>query len=149
LDENLVIESMIAMRLPVSFSAKEAVAVLPVMDPAGVADFVKGFVKPSTSMKGFLRQGFLNPSPAVKALISHTSLLEIVVSSSTPEVKEVGVVGIPSPLGGCITLTFGKCNDSRVNGLSQSQKWSVGFGPSEEVVVWEQGDEIWDGEDGD
>jgi len=83
LDENLVIESMIAMRLPVSFSAKEAVAVLPVMDPAGVADFVKGFVKPSTSMKGFLRQGFLNSIPAVKAL--------------TPKVKDVGVVGIPSP----------------------------------------------------
>jgi hypothetical protein len=36
-----------------------------------------------------------------------------------------------------------------VNGLSQSQKWPIGFGPSGEVVVWEQGEEIWDGEDGD
>jgi hypothetical protein len=52
---------------------------------------VKGFVKPSSSMKGFLRQGFLNPSLAVKASTSHTSLLEMGVSSLTPEVKEVGV----------------------------------------------------------
>jgi len=59
------------------------------------------------------------------------------------------VVGIPSPLGGCVTPTVGKGDDSRVNGLSQSQKCLVGFGLSREVVVWEQGDEIWDGEDGD
>jgi len=42
--------------------------------------------------------------------------------------------------------TVEKGDDFRVNDLSQSQKWSVGFGPSGEVVVWEQGDEIWDGE---
>jgi len=110
---------------------------------------VKGFVKPSSSMKGFLRQGFLNPSLAVKASTSHTSLLEMGVSSLTPEVKEVGVGGIPSPLGGCVTPIVGKVDDSRVNGLSQSQKWPVSFGPFGEVIVWEQGDEIWDGEDGD
>jgi hypothetical protein len=28
-------------------------------------------------------------------------------------------------------------------------KWLVGFGPSGEVVAWEQGDKVWDGEDGD
>jgi hypothetical protein len=83
LDEYLVTKSMTAMRMPVSFSAKEAVAVLPVMELAGMVDSMKGFVKPSTSMKGFLRQGFLNSIPAVKAL--------------TPKVKDVGVVGIPSP----------------------------------------------------
>jgi hypothetical protein len=33
-----------------------------------------------------------------------------------------------------------------VNDLSQSQKWPVGFYPSGEVVVWEHGDEIWDGD---
>jgi hypothetical protein len=48
---------------------------------------VKGFTKPSSLMKGFLRQGFLKPSLAVKASTSHTSLLETGVSSSTPEVK--------------------------------------------------------------
>jgi hypothetical protein len=40
-------------------------------------------------------------------------------------------------------------NEFRVNGLSQSQKWPVGFDPFGEVVVWEQCDEIWDGEAGD
>jgi hypothetical protein len=35
-----------------------------------------------------------------------------------------------------------------MNGLSQSQKLLVCFGSSREVIVWEQGDEIWDGEDG-
>jgi hypothetical protein len=51
----------------------------------------------------------------VKTLTPHTSH-----SSSTPEVKEVGVVGIPSPLGGGVTPTVGKGDDFRVNGLSQS-----------------------------
>jgi hypothetical protein len=36
--------------------------------------------------------------------------------------------------------------DSRLNGLTQSQKWPVGFGSSEEIVVWDQGCEIWDEE---
>jgi len=71
-------------------------------------------------MEGFLRRGFFNPSSVVKALTLHASLLETVVSSSTLEVKEVRVVEIPSPLGGCITPAVGKGDDSRVNGLSQS-----------------------------
>jgi hypothetical protein len=33
--------------------------------------------------------------------------------------------------------------------LTQSQKWPIGFGSSGEVVAWEQGEEVWDGEDGD
>jgi hypothetical protein len=73
LDEKLVAESMAAMRLPVSFSAKEAAAVLPKLNSARGANSMKGCVKPSSSMKGCLRRRFLNPSP--------------VVSSSTPEVK--------------------------------------------------------------
>jgi len=64
LDENLVDESLVAMGLLVSFSAK---ALLPNLNPS--------------SMKGFLRQGFLNPSPAVKASTTHTSLLETVVDA--------------------------------------------------------------------
>jgi hypothetical protein len=58
--------------------------VLPDLNPAGGSVSKKGFVKPSSSMKGFLRRGFLNPSSARKASTTHTSLLEMVVSSSTP-----------------------------------------------------------------
>jgi hypothetical protein len=58
---------------------------------------VKDNVKPFFS-KGFLRRGFLNPSPAVKASTPHSSLLESVVSSSALNVKEDGVIGLPSPL---------------------------------------------------
>jgi hypothetical protein len=89
LDEKLVAESVAALRLPVSFSAKEAVAELLEMNLAGGADSVKGFVKPP-SLKGFLRRGFLNPSSAVKAS-THISLLEMGMSSSTPKVEEVRV----------------------------------------------------------
>lgn len=42
-----------------------------------------------------------------------------------------------------------KGEDFRVSDLTQSQKWPVGFGLSGEMVVWEDGDELWDGEDGD
>jgi hypothetical protein len=57
---------MAAMWLNVSFLAEEAVAVLPVMDSAGVTDSMKDIVGPSILKKGFIRRGFLNPSPAVK-----------------------------------------------------------------------------------
>jgi hypothetical protein len=50
----------------------------------------------------------------MKASTTHTSLLETVMSSSTPEVKKVGVVGIPSPLGGCATPNIGKGDDSNL-----------------------------------
>jgi hypothetical protein len=129
LDELLFAESVAAMRLPVSFTADEAAAVLPMMDSAGVADSMEDIVKPSTSMKGFLWPGFLKPSPAMKVFTLHTSFLESVVVSSTLDVKEDGVVRNPSPLGGCITPTVEKSDDFRVNSLSQSQKWPVGFGP--------------------
>jgi hypothetical protein len=68
LDENLVDESLVAMGLPVSFSAKEAAAVLP-------------YLNTSSSMKGFLWRGFLNPSLAVNASITYTLLLETVVDA--------------------------------------------------------------------
>jgi hypothetical protein len=31
--------------------------------------------------------------------------------------------------------------------MTQSRKWLVSFGSSGEVIAWEQGDEVWDGED--
>jgi hypothetical protein len=31
--------------------------------------------------------------------------------------------------------------------MVESQKWPIGFNLSGEVVVWDQGDEVWDGED--
>jgi hypothetical protein len=51
-------------------------------------------------------------------------------------------------LGSYVTPTADKDEDLRVNGLIQSQNWPIGFNPSREVVVWDQGDEIWDEEDG-
>jgi hypothetical protein len=75
LDEKLDAESMAALRLPVSFSAKEAAAKLLEMNPAGGVDSMKGFVKPP-SLNGFLWRGFFNLSPAVKAS-TYISLLEM------------------------------------------------------------------------
>jgi len=74
LDEDLLAKYVAAMRLPISFTVEEAAAVLPVKDSAGVADSVKDIVKPYISKKGFLRRGFLNPSPAVKVSTPHSSL---------------------------------------------------------------------------
>jgi hypothetical protein len=51
-------------------------------------------------------------------------------------------------LGSCVTPTVNKVEDLRVNSLIQSQKWPVGFGSSGNVVVRDQGDEVWDREDG-
>jgi hypothetical protein len=113
LNEDLLAESLATMRTPVSFSTKKAVATPPVKVSAGMADSVK---------KGLLRRGFLNPSSAVKASTPHSSLVESVVSSSTREVKDDGVIGLPSPLSGHVTYFFEEGNEFRVNGLSQSQK---------------------------
>jgi hypothetical protein len=55
-------------------------------------------------------------------------------SSSTLVTKEVGMEGIPSLLGGCGTPNDEKGEDSRINGLTQSQKWPVSFGPDGEIV---------------
>jgi hypothetical protein len=164
LDENLFLESVEALR-PVSVSgffqpplagdasateptilsllpsisapAEEVVAVLPVLNSASVAVPVKDNVKFPSSVRGFLRRGFLNPSQVVQVNLSHKVS---VVSMSTQVVKEGGVVGAFLPLDGCVTPTAVKGEDFRVNGLTQSQKWSIGFGLSGEVFVWEQGD---------
>jgi hypothetical protein len=109
-----------------------------VQEFAGVAVSVKEMVKSPSPVRGFLRRGFLNPSPVVQVNLSHKVS---VVSVSTPAVKE-GVSTLVSP-------TAIKGEDFRVNGLTQSQKWLVGFGLFGEVVAWNQSDEVWDGEDGD
>jgi hypothetical protein len=131
LDENFFADSMEVLRLvaqvpgflsllpPIRDPAEKVAIALLVQDSAGVAVFVKGF----------LRQGFLNPSLVIQANLSHKVSI---VSASTS--------GFPTAIKG---------EDFRVNGLTQSQKWLVGFNPSGDVVAWEQGNKIWDGEDGD
>jgi hypothetical protein len=108
-------------QVPLARELVETVALaLPVQDSAVLAVSVKDKGSSPAQMRGFLRQGFLNPSPA-----------------SIPIVKEGAAASSSS-----IAI---KGEDS----LTQSQKWPVGFGPSREVVAQEQGDELWDGEDDD
>jgi len=140
LNEDFLAKSLATMRTPVNFTAKEAVAAPPVKISAGMTNYVK---------KGFLRKGFLNPCPALIVSTPHSSLVESVVASSSQEVKDDGVIGISSPLSGRVSPLLEEGNEVRVNGLSQSQKWPIGFDLSREVVVWEQDGEIWDGEAGD
>ena len=47
--------------------------------------------------------------------------------------------GAPSPLGGCTfdTTTTEMGEDFKLTGLTQSQKWSVGFSSSGEIIVWD------------
>jgi hypothetical protein len=74
-----------------------------------VAVSVKDTVKSPYPVRGFLRPGFLNPSPVVQANLSHKVS---VVSTSTPVVKESASTPV-SP-------TAIKGEDFRVNGLTQS-----------------------------
>jgi hypothetical protein len=93
---------------------------------------VKDNGKFPSSVRGFLFRGFLNPSPVMQVNLSHKVL---VVSASTLVVKEGGVVGASLPLDGCVNPTAVKGEDFKVNGLTQSHKWPVGFGSPREVVV--------------
>jgi hypothetical protein len=70
----------------------------------GVATLVK-----PVSQKGLLQWGFLNSRPFVKGSPAPLPKLPV-ASSSTMVVAEKG-------------------EDSRLNGLTQSQKWPVGCGP--------------------
>lgn len=78
--------------------------------------------------KGFLRKGFLNPRPAAIApTVSH-------------EAKDVGMIGLHSPLG-CRIIP----SSVEGNGVSKSQEWLVGFDLNGESVVWEKDDDFWHG----
>lgn len=107
------------------------------------AAFVKVAIKQTPSVRDFLRRGFLNSS-----LTGQVSHRVSVVLLSTLVANEDEVVRTPPHLGCCVTPTVDKGEDLRVNGLIEFQKWLVGFGLSGEVVVQDQGVEVWDGEDG-
>jgi len=128
LEENSFADSMEALRPvaqepgflsllpPIRDPAEIVVVALPVQDSAGVAVFVKDMGKSPSPMRGFLWRGFLNPI-----------LVMLVVSASTPFVMEGALTpGFPTTI---------KEKDFRVNGLTQSQKWPVGFGSFGEVVA--------------
>lgn len=48
----------------------------------------------------------------------------------------------PSLLSGCASPIAENGVNFRLDGLTQSQKWPVGFGLFGEIVVWDQGDEV-------
>jgi hypothetical protein len=59
LDDDLLAESVAAMRLSFSFTAEEAVAVLPMKVSAEVADSVKDISKRVSFGRGFLTRAWL------------------------------------------------------------------------------------------
>jgi hypothetical protein len=102
---------------------------------------VKIDVWKSPSTRGFLLCGFLGPSPEVS-----------IASLSGLTVREDGVEEVfPFHLDGFSSVipNVDKGGDSRLTGLIQSQKWLVGFGPSLEAMVWDQGNDLYDKKDGD
>lgn len=103
----------------------------------------------STLVRGFLQRRFLNPSPTVKGSSPPSPKLPVALSS-TKVVMDDWMKGAPPPLGGCTydTIIAEKGEDFRLTELTQSQKWPVGFGSFGAIVAWDQGGEIWDGEDG-
>jgi len=125
MEENCFAASMEPLR-PVANMLRSLSMLPPISDLAETLACATVSVKEKPPMRGFFRWAFLNPSPIVLV---------------TPVVKE----GASSP-GSPTTI---KGSDFKVNGLTQSQKWLVGFDLSREVVEWEQGDKVWDGDDGD
>jgi len=81
-----------------------------------------------SAKKCFLRKGLLNPHPAA------------IASTASHEAKDVGMIGLHSPLGGRIILS-----SVEGNGFSQSQDWPVGYDLNGELVVWEKDGDFWDG----
>jgi hypothetical protein len=88
---------------------------------------------PKPPPSSLLQQGFLLPS--VPGVAPHFS-------------PKDGAEGAPTLLGGCITPIAEKGVDFKLDGLIQSQM-PIGFGSYGEVVVWDQGNEVWVGEDED
>jgi hypothetical protein len=112
MEEKFFADSMEALR-PVAQVPRSLSPLPPISDPAEkVAVPVKDMGKSSSLIRGFLRRGFLNPSSVVQI---------------TLVVRE----GESSP-GSHTTI---KGSDFRVNGLTQSQKWPLGFGPYWEMVA--------------
>jgi hypothetical protein len=163
LDEGLYVDSVAAMRVDIASVTTyfPLSGVSPVSEPGeplspkeskllqsskteviDEAASMKVASKKTSLVKGFLQMGFLNSS-----LSGQASPKVFVASSSTLVVKEDEAVGAPF-LGICATPTADKDEDLRVNDLIQSQNWPVSFVPSRKVVVWDQGNEVWDGEDG-
>lgn len=111
MDENLFADSMDALR-PVAQVPGCLPLLLTINDPAEKAVYVKDKGKSPSSMRGFLRRGFLNPSLVVQ--VTHKVSIASVL---TPVVKEgVSTPGSPTAIKG---------EDFRVNGLKQTQKWPV------------------------
>jgi hypothetical protein len=118
MEENCFAASMEPLR-PVANMLRSLSMLPPISDLAETLACATVSVKEKPPMRGFFRWAFLNPSPIVLV---------------TPVVKE----GASSP-GSPTTI---KGSDFKVNGLTQSQKWLVGFDLSREVVEWEQGDKV-------
>jgi hypothetical protein len=144
LNESLVAESVAALRID-KHAGFSMAATQPLHDSGGVAARLK-VVKQSVPARAILRRGFLNSSMPVQPLLSPKVST---ASSSSLVAKEDGVEGIPTLLGDCSTPNDDKAEDSKINGLIQSQKWPIGIGPDGEFVVWDHGDAIWNGEVGD
>jgi hypothetical protein len=91
---------------------------------------MKNAIKQTPLARDFLRRGFLN-----SCLARQVSPKVSFVSPTTLVAKEEEVKRAPPLLGRCVSPKVDKGEDLRVNGLIESQKWQVGFGPSGEVVV--------------
>jgi hypothetical protein len=126
--------------LPLESKLVQSSRVPPLFDEVA---FVEDVIKQIPPAMGFLWRGFLNSS-----LAGQVSPKVPVVSLLTLVVKEDEVVVTPSHLGCCVSPSAEKGENLRVDSLVESQKWLVGFGPSVEVVLWAQSDEVWDGEEG-
>jgi len=137
LDASLIDEALTAINAPMAlpFGAH------PSSEPGG------GTVSktPSTSL---LWRGFCLPSRVGGSPLSLAQSVDVKIRGAGAPPRLGGPPPLSSSLEVGVSSRGDVFEDSRVNGLSQFQKWPVDFGPSGEVVLWEQGDEIWDGEDG-
>jgi len=115
-NEGLLADSLAASKTPICSAKKEVAAVPPLKNSVGSAK------------KGFLRKGFLNPR------------LAAIAPTASHEAKDVGMIGLHSPLGGRIIPS-----SVEGNGFSQSHEWLVGFDLNGELVVWEKDGDFWDG----